>query len=166
MANITRCFFWLGQRFDSALLWQSIFMILAQVSVTRYSTRRPFSHVQGAHSWCCYSSAYCIAPKQARIPWVHRQDQCRSGSGPPIRNTSNFLQRLCQSSGVPYGASYLLIQLMHSLCQAILFLIFGRSKLYVAILGYVALGLESTLPIPQFYRYAYSTQRVSVVLWR
>ncbi|KII85784.1 hypothetical protein PLICRDRAFT_115629, partial [Plicaturopsis crispa FD-325 SS-3] len=35
------------------------------------------------------------------------------------------------------------------LCQAILFLIFGRSETFVAILGFVALGLESTLPIPQ-----------------
>ncbi|KAF9048268.1 hypothetical protein BDZ89DRAFT_757224 [Hymenopellis radicata] len=35
------------------------------------------------------------------------------------------------------------------LLQAILFLIFGRSDAFVAILGFVALGLESTLPIPQ-----------------
>ncbi|KAI0924038.1 hypothetical protein AcV5_009401 [Taiwanofungus camphoratus] len=35
------------------------------------------------------------------------------------------------------------------ICQAILFLIFGRSTIFVSILGFVALGLESTLPIPQ-----------------
>ncbi|PPQ94632.1 hypothetical protein CVT25_009363 [Psilocybe cyanescens] len=35
------------------------------------------------------------------------------------------------------------------LCQAILFLIFGQSTTFVSILGFVALGLESTLPIPQ-----------------
>jgi hypothetical protein len=33
IANITRCFFWLGNRFEFALLLQSILMILAQVSV-------------------------------------------------------------------------------------------------------------------------------------
>jgi hypothetical protein len=33
MANITRCFFWLGNRFEFALLLQSILMILAQVIV-------------------------------------------------------------------------------------------------------------------------------------
>jgi hypothetical protein len=43
-----------------------------------------------------------------------------------------------------------------SLCQAILFLIFGRSKIFVAFVGYVALGLESTLPIPQLIRYEYA----------
>ncbi|KIM74650.1 hypothetical protein PILCRDRAFT_43908, partial [Piloderma croceum F 1598] len=36
-----------------------------------------------------------------------------------------------------------------TLCLAILFLIFGRSDVFVSILGFVALGLESTLPIPQ-----------------
>ncbi len=39
-----------------------------------------------------------------------------------------------------------------SLCQAILFLILGRSETFVSILGFVALGLESTLPIPQLLR--------------
>ena len=31
IANITRCFFWLGDQFETPLLLQSIFMILAQV---------------------------------------------------------------------------------------------------------------------------------------
>lgn len=39
------------------------------------------------------------------------------------------------------------------LCQAILFLIFGRSDVFVGLLGFAALGLESTLPIPQLIRY-------------
>jgi solute carrier family 66, member 2 len=34
IANITRCFFWLGNRFEFALLLQSILMILAQVIVS------------------------------------------------------------------------------------------------------------------------------------
>lgn len=33
IANITRCFFWLGDRFELTLLVQSILMILAQVSL-------------------------------------------------------------------------------------------------------------------------------------
>ena len=40
----------------------------------------------------------------------------------------------------------------HRLVQAILFLILGRSKTYITILGFVALGTESTLPIPQLIR--------------
>lgn len=42
-----------------------------------------------------------------------------------------------------------------SLFQAILFLILRRFETYVAILGFVALGLESTLPIPQLIRCAF-----------
>ena len=39
--------------------------------------------------------------------------------------------------------------------MTILYLIFGRSDIYISILGFLALGLESTLPIPQFIRYEY-----------
>jgi len=35
------------------------------------------------------------------------------------------------------------------LCETILVLIFVNSKVFISILGFVALGLESTLPIPQ-----------------
>jgi len=35
------------------------------------------------------------------------------------------------------------------LCETILYLIFGRFNVFISILGFVALGLESTLPIPQ-----------------
>ena len=43
-----------------------------------------------------------------------------------------------------------------SLSHAILFLIFGRSHIFIGILGFVALGLESTLAIPQLIRYIQS----------
>ncbi|EKM50393.1 uncharacterized protein PHACADRAFT_57362, partial [Phanerochaete carnosa HHB-10118-sp] len=33
LANITRCFFWLGNRFEFALLFQSLFMIVAQLAL-------------------------------------------------------------------------------------------------------------------------------------
>ncbi len=42
--------------------------------------------------------------------------------------------------------------ILFRLCQAILFLILGRSDLFISILGFIALGLESTLPIPQLIR--------------
>ena len=37
IANITRCFFWLGKHFEFALLLQSILMILAQVCTNVYA---------------------------------------------------------------------------------------------------------------------------------
>jgi hypothetical protein len=39
IANITRCFFWLGDQFETPLLLQSILMILAQVSSSPCMTR-------------------------------------------------------------------------------------------------------------------------------
>ncbi|EIW79174.1 hypothetical protein CONPUDRAFT_59269 [Coniophora puteana RWD-64-598 SS2] len=33
LANITRCFFWLGEPFELPLLFQSIFMILSQLAL-------------------------------------------------------------------------------------------------------------------------------------
>ena len=41
------------------------------------------------------------------------------------------------------------LTVIHSLVQTILFLIFSGFETYVSVLGFVALGLESTLPIPQ-----------------
>jgi hypothetical protein len=40
-----------------------------------------------------------------------------------------------------------------SLVSTVLFLIFGRNDLFISMLGFAALGLESTLPIPQLIRY-------------
>jgi hypothetical protein len=40
LANITRCFFWLGERFEFALLLQSLLMILCQVSSPCTSLRK------------------------------------------------------------------------------------------------------------------------------
>jgi hypothetical protein len=45
---------------------------------------------------------------------------------------------------------------MDSIVMTILLLIFGRSGLYVNALGFFALGLESTLPLPQLYRHGLS----------
>lgn len=46
----------------------------------------------------------------------------------------------------------MLITVSSSLLEAILYLIFGRSQFFIGALGFVALGLESTLPIPQVIR--------------
>ena len=39
VANITRCFFWLGEHFEFTLLMQSILMILCQVSFPHMSPK-------------------------------------------------------------------------------------------------------------------------------
>ncbi|THV02833.1 hypothetical protein K435DRAFT_716488 [Dendrothele bispora CBS 962.96] len=110
IANITRCFFWLGSRFETALLVQSILMILAQLALLYI----------------------CILYRPRTSP------EALGVSARPL----NFWQWNNYVQYVEFLAGLIL-------CQAILFLIFGRSQTFVDILGFLALGLESTLPIPQ-----------------
>ncbi|KAF8227550.1 hypothetical protein L208DRAFT_297582 [Tricholoma matsutake] len=110
IANITRCFFWLGNHFEFALLLQSILMILAQLALLYI----------------------CIIYRPGISPEV------LGGSSRPF----SFWQWQTYTQYVEFLAGFIL-------CQTILFLIFGRSKIFVSTLGFVALGLESTLPLPQ-----------------
>jgi len=110
IANITRCFFWLGNHFEIALLVQSVLMILAQLALL----------------YICILYRPRISPE-----------------------TLGSSSRLLSFWQWPTYAQYIEFLAGLILCHAILFLIFGRSEIFVAILGFVALGLESTLPIPQ-----------------
>ncbi|KAF9478284.1 hypothetical protein BDN70DRAFT_836365, partial [Pholiota conissans] len=110
IANITRCFFWLGNHFELALLVQSILMILAQLALLYI----------------------CI---------LYRPRMSPESLGTSTRPIS-FWQWSSYSQYIEFLAGLIL-------CQAIVFLILGRSPTFVSILGFAALGLESTLPIPQ-----------------
>ncbi|KAF5336087.1 hypothetical protein D9611_006234 [Ephemerocybe angulata] len=110
IANITRCFFWLGEHFETALLVQSILMIAAQLALLYI----------------------CILYRPRLSP------EALGGSSRPL----SFWQWTSYSQYIEFLAGLIL-------CQAILFLIFGRSEVFVGALGFIALGLESTLPIPQ-----------------
>jgi len=110
IANLTRCFFWLGNHFELALLIQSILMIFAQLALL----------------YICILYRPRLSPDSLGV------------STRPL----SFWQWNSYTQYIEFLAGLVL-------CLAILFLIFGRSEIYVAILGFVALGLESTLPIPQ-----------------
>ncbi|KAJ7460566.1 hypothetical protein FB451DRAFT_1269514 [Mycena latifolia] len=110
IANITRCFFWLGDHFEFALLFQSMFMIVAQLALL----------------YICILYRPRISPENL------------GGSSRPF----SFWQWPTYTQHVEFLAGLILL-------QAILFLILGGFQTYVVILGFVALGLESTLPIPQ-----------------
>ncbi|KAJ7636024.1 hypothetical protein DFH06DRAFT_1433819, partial [Mycena polygramma] len=110
IANITRCFFWLGDHFEFALLFQSIFMIFAQLALL----------------YICILYRPRISPENL------------GGSSRPFL----FWQWSTYTQHVEFLAGLILL-------QAILFLILGRFQAFVAVLGFIALGLESTLPIPQ-----------------
>ncbi|KAF9820896.1 hypothetical protein IEO21_01123 [Rhodonia placenta] len=110
LANITRCFFWLGSRFELALLLQSLFMILAQLALLYI----------------------CIKYRPSGSP---------ENVGASTRPFA-FWQWPTYTQYMEFLAGFILV-------QAILYLIFGRSEAFIFVLGLIALGVESTLPIPQ-----------------
>ncbi|KLO17942.1 hypothetical protein SCHPADRAFT_845716 [Schizopora paradoxa] len=111
IANITRCFFWLGDRFEFALLIQSILMIFAQLALL----------------FICLYYRPRLSPENIGV------------SSRPY----SFWQWPTYAQHIEFLAGLILV-------QTIIFLIFGRSEIFITGLGFVALGLESTLPIPQF----------------
>ncbi|KAI6120504.1 hypothetical protein EDD17DRAFT_1894985 [Pisolithus thermaeus] len=111
LANITRCFFWLGTRFEFALLIQSILMILAQLALLYI----------------------CIRYRPRSSP-----DMCGESG-----RLFAFWQWPSYAQYIEFLAGFILI-------SAIAYLIFGRSDVYISIIGFVALGMESMLPVPQF----------------
>jgi hypothetical protein len=115
-----------------------------------------------------FSSLYSISASYIVQDLVQRLSggqvaRSHSGNGRRTRSTSNFLLAWCMSLLVHqfyYNLS------SSRLCQTILVLILGRSEIYIAILGFIALGLESTLPIPQLIRYAHLRRSAAHVLLR
>ncbi|KAG8994606.1 hypothetical protein FRB94_012655 [Tulasnella sp. JGI-2019a] len=113
IANIMRCFFWLGDRFELALLIQSLCMILAQLGLL----------------------FICVKYRPKASP---------ESLGGPSSRPFGFWQWT-------YYAPYLEFLAALILVLTIAVLIFGRMEWFVWGLGFVALGLESTLPLPQLY---------------
>jgi hypothetical protein len=112
VANITRCFFWLGEHFEFALLMQSILMILCQLALLYI----------------------CV---------LYHPRSSSDNFGASSRPLS-FWQWTTYSLHIEFLAGYIVF-------LTILVLIFGRLEVFVWLLGFFALGLESTLPLPQFF---------------
>ena len=77
-------------------------------------------------------------------------DHWASGGGRPTPSILSSLLDICRDTKRHDYRRHRLIG--DSVLLTILVLIFGRSDLFVWILGFFSLGLESTLPLPQFVR--------------
>ncbi|GAA5885560.1 hypothetical protein JCM6882_007471 [Rhodosporidiobolus microsporus] len=108
IANITRCIYWLGERFQTYLLVQSILMIGAQFGLLYV----------------------CI---------VYRPSSFYENRS---RRPGNFWQW-------ENFAAYLEFTALLILIHCAMFLLLHKWDVYVQALGFIALGLEATLPIPQ-----------------
>ncbi|KAH9993681.1 hypothetical protein BJV74DRAFT_832497 [Russula compacta] len=113
LANITRCFFWLGERFEFALLIQSLLMILCQLALL----------------YICVLYRSRLSPENL------------GASSRPL----GFWQWTTYSQHIEFLAGYIVL-------LTILVLIFGHVDVFVWLLGFFSLGLESTLPLPHNYK--------------
>ncbi len=210
LANITRCFFWLGERFEFALLLQSILMIAAQLGllylcirfkpVTRFSKSissdgarvvfnadedqqpsQPSQPSQSSRSTTQDLMDVHAAEQEQDQLYADKQpllvtlgslfrgnsygrlsstDPASSASALPPPNTTSRTRSLMATLKPPGSRplnfwqwadynSYLVFLALFSLLLLVLYVVLSSSTTFIAVLGYVALGLESTLPIPQ-----------------
>lgn len=222
-ANITRCFFWLGERFEFALLLQSLLMIAAQLGLLylciRYrpvgrwsksissdgarvvfddaeeeqrqgetSTERDLMDLNEAEAreaeeqeeeegyankqpllvtlGAMFRGGNGGATSYGRVSSTdHSSYNTSSGLPAPNTTTTNtptsriksILSQLIPSpTSRPLNFwqwsdynSYLIFLFLYILFLLILYIPLSHSSTFISLLGYIALGLESTLPIPQ-----------------
>ncbi|KAI5480461.1 ER to Golgi transport-related protein [Pseudohyphozyma bogoriensis] len=123
VANITRIFYWLGDRFQTYLLVQSMLMVLAQ-----------FSLLYICLLYRDKSTGFVDPRSEAEIDALNGRTTSRRPGG--LWQWKHF-------------GSYLEFTALLILFHSATFLIFHSFNWYVTGLGFIALGLEATLPLPQ-----------------
>ncbi|TGZ79495.1 hypothetical protein EX30DRAFT_333356 [Ascodesmis nigricans] len=113
IASILRCFYWLGNRFELSLLYQSLLQILVQLILLK--------------------TALDHRPPPIVTPF---------SPSPTSTRPYNFWQ---WRSPRPYWEFLTYFTLTTTVLQ----LLFGRSMIFVSLLGAVGLGIEALLPLPQ-----------------
>ncbi|WVQ63896.1 uncharacterized protein L199_002052 [Kwoniella botswanensis] len=147
IANIIRVFFWLGNRFEIPLLIQSLLLIISQLVLLaiclHYKTPSESSNYAPL-------SPLPTTPEDPSTRGHARQDSDYIDQPPTSMSGSGKSKRpfeFWQWEG--YG-SYLEFLAALILALGVLQVILGRWMWYIDALGFVALTIESTLPIPQF----------------
>ncbi|ORX95422.1 hypothetical protein K493DRAFT_182058, partial [Basidiobolus meristosporus CBS 931.73] len=105
-SSILRVFFWLGDRFDPTLLYQSLVMILSQILLLEICLRYKVDA-----QWPAKSSFW---------NWP---------------TFGHYVKFLVAFTGV----------------VAVAYLLFGTFRSFIDILGYLSMGIEATVPMPQAY---------------
>ncbi|KAG7571323.1 hypothetical protein FFLO_00675 [Filobasidium floriforme] len=121
IANITRCFFYLGHRFETSLIVQSILLITSQL----------------------FLLSLCIHNRPTRSSQERIDNEQQSFASRMLKQRPfNFWQWDRLGSYLEFLAGFIVV-------MVIIHFALGWSSSVVESLGLIALGLESTLPIPQ-----------------
>jgi len=131
-ANVTRIFYWYGKRFDVTLLYQSIVMIIAQMALVELIVR------------CKRQTAgvfyHDLSQKPGDIMLFDLEP----------RYFGNTVRDLIVGTS-PFRSYVGLIAGQVTVFGILSSLLIGY-KWYVETIGYIALGIESMLGVPQFLR--------------
>eukprot|EP00276_Gloeochaete_wittrockiana_P002606 CAMPEP_0184672768 /NCGR_PEP_ID=MMETSP0308-20130426/86296_1 /TAXON_ID=38269 /ORGANISM="Gloeochaete witrockiana, Strain SAG 46.84" /LENGTH=227 /DNA_ID=CAMNT_0027120155 /DNA_START=118 /DNA_END=801 /DNA_ORIENTATION=- len=119
-ANVTRLFYWYEKRFDDTLLYQSVVMIIAQMTLVELIVE------------CRRLKVEDPLDRTAR-DWA-----------------ANAMQGLL--AGTSPFASYVLLIVSQAVALGLLSFLLRGLDIYIEALGYLSLGIESVLTVPQFLR--------------
>ncbi|OCF40946.1 hypothetical protein I317_05224 [Kwoniella heveanensis CBS 569] len=169
VANIVRVFFWLGNRFETPLLVQSLLLILSQLLLLAICLHyAPSPDSADAPDYAPLSPLPGSDPTSD--PEAYRREESDYLSRPPAHRMA-----IGSREGGPVGTggvkglfvgmgrrrpldfwqwegygTYLEFLAGLIVVLGILQIILGRWMWYIDALGFIALTIESTLPIPQF----------------
>ncbi|KAL7421231.1 hypothetical protein Q5752_004116 [Cryptotrichosporon argae] len=153
VANIVRIFFWLGERFETPLLVQSILLIVSQLCLLSIclhyapSARAQYTPL-GPGDVEFDADANAGRPGHAGgAPLPTGPSDGAGGMGALWRHGKSRPFGLWEWDGL---GAYLEFLAGLIVVLGVLQVILGRWAWYINALGFVALSIESTLPIPQF----------------
>ncbi|WAR53362.1 hypothetical protein PtB15_2B793 [Puccinia triticina] len=148
IANITRLFYWLGQRFDTALLVQSFLMIGAQFALLRLCLKHPARPADQPAPLAGnpYDDHPAFQPSAGPEPLRSRSPPTLQAAPPPSAAAPS--PGVSRSAGRSFDYYVDFFALLFAV-QAALFILFQRYDWFIQAIGFFSLGLESTLPIPQ-----------------
>ncbi|KAG0267045.1 hypothetical protein DFQ27_009191 [Actinomortierella ambigua] len=168
VSSIIRVFFWIGEPFDMALLYQSILMIMVQLALLelcvryypwtvqlptpvtfsppgRHHTSSPGAGGVGLPSSSSNSNNNNNGNASPSLPITTRASRNTGNSWYRTHGAVIFRHFWSWPTIWPY---YLFLAVFTAVVGLSLFII-GSTPFYVAVLGLAALGIEATVPLPQ-----------------
>ncbi|WVQ85022.1 hypothetical protein IAT38_007186 [Cryptococcus sp. DSM 104549] len=158
IANITRVFFWLGNRFETPLLIQSLLLIISQLGLLAICLHYSPTHNTQQTSYAPLSplppspnpnAERASSPSPVSPSSPHAAAPRSPGLGGMIKGLRVGQRPFSFWQWEGYG-SYLEFLAGLIVVLGVMQVILGRWMWYIDALGFVALTIESTLPIPQF----------------
>ncbi|KAF3912891.1 hypothetical protein AA313_de0206905 [Arthrobotrys entomopaga] len=170
VASILRIYYWFGVHFEVSLFVQSLIMVCVQTILLKVALDHrpnkaaeagvPFSNMSDTQG---FERPYNFWQwRQQRPFWEGRTLPTYTiplQTSPPLSLKLTWRGKSCKKQFLVYFTATV----------GILQLLFGSSQIFISLLGYLALGIEATLPIPQVIA-NYKNQsckgfRVSVIIF-